>query len=212
MTKVYIYKLTTDDGGAPCVYDRVWSLAICKPAIRKTAKKNNIILGFAGNHLYENNCLIYIARVTQRLTGKKYFRDKNAFRPDCIYKWDGRHFSRRRHAKFHSSPADLAHDLGTEPDYSRANVLLSEGTKNFRYFGDRCPVEYKHKYPKLTKLINKLEQGHRVNFNSKLKNELRQFIKELWRARFRHREPAIKDVSCRDSCSSADEKHVVGEC
>ena len=62
MTKVYIYKMTVDDGGAPCVSDGILSLAICKPAIRSTAKHENIILGFAGNRLYENNCLIYAAR------------------------------------------------------------------------------------------------------------------------------------------------------
>ena len=38
MTQVYIYKLTVDDGGAPCVHDGVWTLAICKPAIRSTAE------------------------------------------------------------------------------------------------------------------------------------------------------------------------------
>lgn len=34
MQRVYIYKLTGDDGGAPCVCDGILSLAICKPAIR----------------------------------------------------------------------------------------------------------------------------------------------------------------------------------
>jgi Nucleotide modification associated domain 2 len=42
MTKVYIYKLTVDDGGAPCVQDEVLSLAICKPFIRSTAQQDNM--------------------------------------------------------------------------------------------------------------------------------------------------------------------------
>lgn len=212
MTKVYIYKLTVDDGGAPCVHDEVWSLAICKPAIRSTAHRDNVILGFSGNDLYENNCLIYIVKVTLPLDARKYFGDKYASRPDCIYEWGGRQFDRRPNAKFHSSPSDLAHDLGTYPNYKRANVLLSEGKENFRYFGDKCPVEYKVKYPKLKTLIDGLGQGHRVNFGSELKDELRQFMDELWGARFRYREPIIKDAPCRDSCSAVDDKYAVGEC
>jgi len=212
VTEVYIYKLTVDDGGAPCIHDGVWSLAICKPAIRSTAKKNNVILGFSGNDLYENNCLIYIARVTLPLDGRRYFRDKYAPRPDCIYEWDGRRFDRRPDAKFHASQEDLKHDLGTHPHYKRANVLISEGKQNFRYFRDKCPIEYKSKYHRLKSLIDGLGQGHRVNFDSELKEELRQFMDELLRVPFRYREPIIKDVPCRDSCSASDEKHVVGEC
>jgi hypothetical protein len=210
--EVYIYKLTVDDGGAPCVHDGVWSLAICKPAIRSTAQEDNVILGFSGNDLYKNNSLIYIARVTLPLGGRKYFRDKYASRPDCIYEWDGRRFDRRPDAKFHSSLSDQEHDLGTHPNYKRATVLLSAGKENFRYFGDKCPVEYKSKYPRLKSLINGLGQGHRVNFGSELKKELQQFMKQLWQVRFRYREPIIKDRPCRDSCSAADEKYVVGEC
>ena len=73
MTKVCIYKLTVDDGGAPCVSDGILSLAICKPAIRSAAKRGNVILGFAANSLYEDNCLVYAARVTENFDGKKYF-------------------------------------------------------------------------------------------------------------------------------------------
>jgi len=211
MTKVYIYKVTVDDGGAPCVHDGAWSLAICKPAIRATADEDNIILGFSGNNLYEDNSLIYIAKVTKRLDGRKYFRDRYATRPDCIYEWDGRRFNRRVNAKFHSSPLDLAHDLGIHPIYKRANVLLSESKQNFRYFGETCPVEYKSKYPHLKTLIDGLGQGHRVNFKSELKQELRQFIEEVWRVRFRYHEPFIKEMPCRDSCSPADEECAVGE-
>lgn len=91
-------------------------------------------------------------------------------------------------------------------------MLLSEGKENFRYFGDRCPIEYKSKYPQLNSLINGLGQGHRVNFDDGLKEELRQFMNQLWEARFRYREPIIKDTPCRDSCSAADEKYAVGQC
>jgi hypothetical protein len=50
----------------------ILSLAICKPAIRSTARRGNIILGFAANSLYRKNCLVYVARVTRKLEGRKY--------------------------------------------------------------------------------------------------------------------------------------------
>ena len=35
--RFYLYKMTVDDGGAPCVQDRMLTLAICKPTIRRVA-------------------------------------------------------------------------------------------------------------------------------------------------------------------------------
>ena len=34
---IYVYKIVADIGGAPCVWNNLLSLAICKPMIRKTA-------------------------------------------------------------------------------------------------------------------------------------------------------------------------------
>ena len=36
--KIYVYKMTADTGGAPCVYQGILSLAICKPKIRRKAE------------------------------------------------------------------------------------------------------------------------------------------------------------------------------
>lgn len=212
MAKVYLYKLTVDDGGAPCVSNGILSLAICKPAIRSTAKRDNIILGFAANSLYRDNCLVYVARVTKNLDGRKYFsKPQFADRPDCIYRWDGRRFEWKSDSRFHS-PSDLAHDLGEAPGYNRANVLLSEGAEYFRYFGANCPVDYKREYPHLKSLVEELGQGHRVNFESELREELRRFIQRLWDASSAYRETAVPDTACRDKCSHADEDFATVEC
>jgi hypothetical protein len=212
MDKVYLYKLTVDAGGAPCLSGDILSLAICKPAIRSTAKRGNIILGFAANSLYKDNRLVYMARVTENLDGKNYFSKLSyASRPDCIYKWDGRRFEWKRDSKFHV-PSDLAHDLGKAPGYNRANVLISEGAKNFRYFGAECPVDYKHDYPHLKSKVEGLGQGSRINFDSELQEELRLFIDRLWSASSPYRETAVPDTPCRDKCSDADEEFEEGDC
>jgi Nucleotide modification associated domain 2 len=61
MKKFYLYKMTVDNGGAPCVQDRILSLAICKPRIRSSALKEAeeaILLGFAAKQLRSDNRLI----------------------------------------------------------------------------------------------------------------------------------------------------------
>jgi hypothetical protein len=212
MSKVYIYKMIVDAGGAPCVSKGILSLAICKPAIRSTAKRGSIILGFAANSLYRKNCVVYVARVTRKLDGRKYFsKSRYAARPDCIYRWDGHCFEWKSDARFHS-PSDLAHDLGRAPGYKRANVLLSERTENFRYFGAKCPVDYKREYRHLKSLIEGLGRGHRVNFGSELREELRRFIQNLWETPSAYRETVVPDMPCRDKCSDSGEGLTTVDC
>ena len=55
MHNIYFYKLTADNGGAPCVRYGLLSLAICKPMIRKTAKEGDLVFGFAANSLHRYN-------------------------------------------------------------------------------------------------------------------------------------------------------------
>src|SRR5436309_3565884 len=71
--RVYVYKLTVDNGGAPCVTRRLLSLAICKPNIRARACPGDWIFGFGGKDL--GGRLLYIARVSERLENGSYYRD-----------------------------------------------------------------------------------------------------------------------------------------
>jgi Nucleotide modification associated domain 2 len=212
MIKVYIYKVTVDNGGAPCVSGGILSLAICKPAIRSTAQPGNVILGFAANSLYCDNCLVYAANVTRHLDGREYFSlRKYASRPDCIYRWDDHRFEWKHDAKYHSR-AELEHDLGEFPEYGRANVLLSEQAQNFRYFKGEFRIGYKAKYPHLKSLVEMLGRGHRVNFDPELRNELRQFMKRLWNETSAHEQTAVPETPCRDRCNGGDDDFVQIDC
>ena len=85
--RIYIYKLTADAGGAPCVQNGLLSLAICKPMICRRAIRNDFLFGFAAKSLHPDNRLIYVARVTEKLCDEKYYKDtRYARRDDCIYK------------------------------------------------------------------------------------------------------------------------------
>src|SRR5881396_3115763 len=83
--EIYVYKMVADNGGAPCVSGNLLSLAICKPKIRRTAEKESLVFGFGGKRYTER--LIYIARVTVKLEGDAYYRQRAyARRLDCMYR------------------------------------------------------------------------------------------------------------------------------
>lgn len=167
MPKFFLYKLTADNGGAPCTTDDLLTLAICKPAIRSAARPGDWIFGFGDNEELQNR-LIYIAEVTGKLVKSAYFvADAFARRLDCIYERDADgYLQRRRNARFHTED-DKTRDTGHFPDYRRANVVLST---NFRYFGR---VASPNIPTVLQDFVRKMGQGHRSNFDR---------VPDVWRA------------------------------
>jgi hypothetical protein len=179
-TTVYAYKLTCDNGGAPCVHRGRLSLAICKPEIRRRAQLGDLIVGIGGRDL--GGRLIYLAVVTGKLEGGGYYDSPEyAGRPDRIY---------RRGAdgtaelvpkpRFHNdlkSP-QLAHDVGA--DFQRAYVLLSD---DFRYFGGKGTTEFRITHPAVGALADSMRRGHRVNFSPEVSTQLLALKEHLW-ARF----------------------------
>ena len=175
MSKIYYYKLTVDDGGAPCVEKGLLSLAICKPKLRRTAEEGDILIGFAATSLHEDNRLIYVARVSERLENGEYYRSrKYNGRGDCIYKWENERFKPRADARYHGSPGDLMHDLGNPSEYLQAITLISRG---FCYFGASGTDSYKKAFPLVAKAVANLGQGHRVNHDPSLLVQLNKLAR-----------------------------------
>lgn len=166
--------MTTDNGGAPCSYNSILTLAICKPKIRSTAEENDWIIGFGGKDLGER--LIYVAQVTTKLHNGEYYKTEKYYkRPDCIYRWDSEKKDYYRVAvdenEYHKDGSNLDHDL----DKRKALVLLS---KNYTYFGNLGTSEYKEKYPEIRKNIEALKRSHRINHSETLFDELCRLIQE----------------------------------
>lgn len=178
--RYFVYKMTTDNGGAPCVANGLLTLAICKPAIRSSGEICDWIYGFGGKEL--KGRLIYIAEVNYKLSNGAYYRSrKYAKRPDCIYRYDVKDesFVRKVNALYHKGTENLKRDLGDYPIYSRANVLLS---CNFRYFGNsgKTLLEMKREYPDLKRLLDNLRRGHRVRHDAKIVKELEELRNDVW--------------------------------
>ena len=176
--RIYFYKMTVDDGGAPHVADGLLSLAICKPSIRRTACRGDWIFGFASNTLDRNNRIIYVAVVTDKLVKGHYYQCAKFFsRGDCIYEWRSGTFNRRLNAAYHNRAGDLAHDLGDHPYYLKANTLSSD---DFRYFGEKGTSDYKTEYRSIAEAVESLGRGHRVYHLPKLREELIALKADLW--------------------------------
>jgi Nucleotide modification associated domain 2 len=175
--RLYVYKIRYDDGTAPCVQGGVLSLALCKPAIRATARVGDTLVGFSAKSMCADQRLVYAAVVTDRLADGDYYRQARwRGRIDCIYEWRGGAFRRRRDARVHATSEDRVHDLGEPPAYPRANVLLSE---NYRYFAESRPADHSA-YPALARLIDRLGQGHRIHHGERVKDELERYLAAIW--------------------------------
>src|SRR6266850_6549481 len=145
--EIYVYKMVTDNGGAPCVWRGLLSLAICKPKIRSGAKKWDLVFGFGGKRCGEK--LIYIAKVTDKPeTGQYYERREYSRRPDCIYRNVRGRAERKGSARYHNVSDQRKRDVGIR--FEKADVLLS---RSFRYFGNNGDNGYKRDYPAIRHLI-----------------------------------------------------------
>jgi Nucleotide modification associated domain 2 len=197
---IYIYKMVTDNGGAPCVYRNRLSLAICKPKIRSTAGKGAWIFGFGSQHYGER--LIYVARVTKPLdVGEYYTKPEYASRPDCIYREANDRPERKSRARYHHETDEREHDVGMK--FEKSFVILSD---DFRYLGRKGTDEYKRKFPAIRKCIEGLKRGHRRYHSDVLREELLQLRRSVWRRyrRMRVGFPIDQDTTrrCNSDCGS----------
>lgn len=177
MSRIFYYKLVVDNGGAPCIEDGLFSLAICKPGIRKSARTGDTVFGFAANSLHRDNRLIYVAQITAvKRNGCYYKEPAYSDRADSIYRSVGLQYEWREDAKYHG-PESITRDLGEPSHYDRAHVLLSD---DFRYFGADGSADYRRKYPRIGHAVEALGVGYRVNLAPILREEFEELRRELW--------------------------------
>lgn len=116
-----MYKMVADNGGAPCVWRGLLSLALCKPKIRKSGDVGVLVFGFGGK-VYDER-LIYVAEITSTPDPGKYYRKREfAKRPDCIYRQVGGTVRRKARARYHNQSDERERDVGSR--FEKAHVLL----------------------------------------------------------------------------------------
>lgn len=175
--RTYLYKVMHDAGTAPCVDDGILTLAICKPAIRRTAEVGDWIYGFAAQSRLGKR-LIYIARVEAALPAGEYYRQAKYWkRGDSIYRWRAGRLVQIAN-DVHGGDNCLK-DIGKPPHYAGARVLVC---KDFRYFGCVDSVRFTGAYPDLMRYVSKVGQGHRVNLPGRIREDLDALSSQIWAA------------------------------
>lgn len=175
--RLYSYIVRVDDGAAPNPYHRMCTLAICKPAIRRTAAKGDWIIGTGSSAAGLAGKLIYAMYVDDVITLKEYDRRApgewnhrlpdpqsdiaSRRRGDCIYD-----YSRSEANPFPRQRPSVHNEENRDVDLGGRNVLIS---RQFIYYGGNAidlPIH-------LQGLVH-TTQGHKWKMNSTL---LDSFVK-----------------------------------
>ncbi len=203
---LYTYCISHDGGSAPNPFWGICTLAICKPAIRRTAQLGDWIVGTGSIEFGFENQVVYAMKVTKILSLKEYDAYCRAHLPkkipvwkttdlklkvgDCIYDYSKGH--RVLRPSVHKEE-NIKTDLGGE------NVLMSD---HFYYFGsDPIPL------PTNLLRIVKQSQGHKSIFNEPYKEKFVEWITTF--VGFRNKVDVLpyglKDYeknNCRNKCST----------
>jgi hypothetical protein len=145
MARLFTYTIPVDDGAAPNPFRGMCSLAICKPGIRRVARKEDWVAGLGAKKAPSGDLsgrLVYAMRVEQVLTLKEYDQLAPSQWPhripnirsgdlaerlgDCIYDYSSGTPIQR---------PGVHGESNVQTDLSGENVLIS---KDFYYFGSRA--------------------------------------------------------------------------
>lgn len=170
--KLYTYCLRYDTGAAPNPFWGVCTLAICKPAIRRTAEVGDWIVGIGSKSSPSGDIsghVVYAMWITKKLTMKEYDeycrlqlpqkipnlrgRYSDTWLGDCLYDYSQGEPPRQRLGVHSGKDSEMHY----KRDLGGINVLLST---HFYYFGDK-PVQL------LAELqpIGEVGRGHKSDAN-----------------------------------------------
>lgn len=203
--RTYVYKLTSDRGGAPAAphvkgQPDLLTLSICKPAIRRTARPGDRVVGLTSRKLaatedYPLNSVIYAAVISGAVDAREYYAPRSRFRdrPDCIYTFHRVNgtLAHTGRTALHADPAYWSRDLGSYPYYKNGRTLLSD---DFRYFGVQA-MSIPPQLCALTQLAEELGQGHRVLHSSVVELQLDKLFKLLWKRFTRYTPHCVQEES-----------------
>lgn len=211
--KLYSYCLRFDDGAAPNPYWEICTLAICKPAIRRTAIKGDWVvgLGSANSPIGDiSNCVVYAMKISDKRSLWGYDILCQSKHLNKIPDWHNTDFRRRVgdciYDYSEGTPPKIrlgVHDeRNRERDLGGEHALISD---HFYYFGDH-PIELPENF---SDLIHK-QQGHKVKEDQSYTERFVKWIENLgYNPNELHGEPQLKsefelDSDIRSKCACRD--------
>ena len=165
---LYTYCIPYDDGAAPNPFWGICTLVICKPVIRRIAKKGDWIVGIGSKNSPIGDIskhVVYAMRITDKMTLEEYDRSCQKQYPNKIPDSDSKDYRRRLGDciyDFSKNPPEMrgeVHKAGNRArDVGGKYALIS---KHFYYFGDQ-PIELRDNLQG----IIKQGQAHRSKSNA----------------------------------------------
>ena len=178
---LYTYCIPYDDGAAPNPFWGICTLVICKPVIRRTAKKGDWVVGIGSKNSPIGDIskhIVYVMKITDKMTLEEYDRFCQKQYSKKIPDWNSKDWRRRL--------GDCIYDFSKNPPKMRKGVH-NEGNRardlggecalistHFYYFGD-SPIEI----PKSLHAIIKEGRGHKSQSNAPYINSFLSWIKSL---------------------------------
>ena len=143
MEKIRTYKMTHATGFAPNHDCGILTLATCKPGVREKAKIGDWIAGFtstakmAGGTQMGKEKLIYLMKVTDKMTFDEYWKKYPKKRPDFSDLGDNI-YHKNENGEYVQVPNKRHFEWDIKRDTSSDKVLIST---EFRYFGKENSLE-----------------------------------------------------------------------
>jgi hypothetical protein len=178
---LFSYCLRTDDGAAPNPHGGLCTLVICKPAIRRTAKPGDWIVGLGSARSPIGNIsrhVVYAMRVSARMSMRAYDEFCRERLPQKIPRWNSKVFWRRvgdcvyDYSSGHALIREGVHDdRNRDTDLGGRNALISD---HFFYFGDAPRA-----LPDELLGIVHATQGHKSHANDRFEQPFITWIESL---------------------------------
>ncbi len=219
--KLYSYCIPIDKGDAPNPFWGVCTLAICKPAIRRSAEKGDWIVATGSTKFGFQNRVIYAMEVTDKMTFAEYDDYCRKSLPEKIPDWNSKDLRRKAgdciyNFEIGARPTirkSVHTETNRDTDIGGRNVLLSD---HFYYFG-AIPVDL----PTFLLQIVLQGQGHKSTSNEKYAEKFVKWIETFVENRNKitcdpfllHQ---LSDDSCISQCSNEQKEYdledeVIGE-
>lgn len=147
MTRLFRYILASDFGTAPCIDDGLTTLAVCKPAVRRSVRLGDWVAGFLPKP-HHRGLIAYAGRVLEILDVGEYEKFHRG-RSDAVYRMLENGSFERLRPEFHPEPDAMCKDLS-------GPVLIFDKSATW-YFGDSPQVLPEELYH-----LAAAGRGHRV--------------------------------------------------
>lgn len=208
---LYTYCLRYDTGAAPNPFWGLCTLVICKPKIRRAAKKGDWVVGTGSVNSPLGNIsdrIVYAMKITEKMSLEEYDRFCRVQCPNKIPEWNSKDYRRCAGDCIYDfskgDPPKMRKGVHTEQnketDLGGKFALLSS---HFYYFGNQPK-----KLPENLQDIIHPRSGYRSNSNTPYVDAFISWIEGLGlEPNILHGKPQLKDIICDPDFASKCSKY-----